>query len=64
MYKVCIFVPNSNDEVEEGEPGSDSDFDINAKKEVSLWYNRYHTQKRNLKLFSPIRFSNKKKLLI
>lgn len=39
-YKVCIFVPASNDEVEEGEPGSDSDFDINAKKEVSLWCNR------------------------
>lgn len=26
---------NSNDDVEEGDPGSDSDFEVDAKKEVS-----------------------------
>lgn len=26
---------NSNDDMEEGEPGSDSDFEVDAKKEVS-----------------------------
>lgn len=28
------FFPCSNDEVEEGEPGEDSDFEVDAKKEV------------------------------
>lgn len=26
---------NSNDDMEEGDPGSDSDFEVDAKKEVS-----------------------------
>lgn len=26
---------NSNDDIEEGDPGSDSDFEIDAKKDVS-----------------------------
>lgn len=28
------FSPQSNDDMEEGDPGSDSDFEIDAKKEV------------------------------
>lgn len=39
-YKVCIFVPASNDDMVEGDPGSDGDFEIKARKEVSLWCNR------------------------
>lgn len=39
-YKVCIFVSASNDEMVEGDPGNDSDFEINARKEVSQWCNR------------------------
>lgn len=31
---------NSNDDMEEGDPGSDSDFEIDTKKEVS---NRRHS---------------------
>lgn len=30
-----FFFPCSNDEIEEGEPGEDSDFEVDAKKEVS-----------------------------
>ncbi len=35
-YKVCIFVSASNDDIVEGDPGSDGDFEIKARKEVSL----------------------------
>ncbi len=38
-YKVCIFVSASNDDIVEGDPGSDGDFEIKARKEVSLWCN-------------------------
>lgn len=34
MLSLFVFF-FSNDEVEEGDPGSDSDFEIEAKKEVS-----------------------------
>lgn len=36
MHSVAEFplFSNSNDDVEEGDPGSDSDFEVEAKKEV------------------------------